>query len=45
MTALIFLDTETCGLSLDDPIWEIAAVCVQWVEAIDARPTRPQPKE
>lgn len=26
MTALIFLDTETCGLGLDDPIWEIALI-------------------
>lgn len=23
---LVFLDTETCGLGLDDPIWEIALV-------------------
>ena len=23
---LVFLDTETCGLGLDDPIWEVAAV-------------------
>lgn len=27
MTApLVFLDTETCGLSPDDPIWEFAAI-------------------
>lgn len=26
MSALIFLDTETTGLSLDDDIWEIAAI-------------------
>lgn len=24
---------------------QVAAVCVQWVQAIDGRPTRPQPKE
>lgn len=23
---LIFLDTETCGLGLDDPIWEVALI-------------------
>lgn len=23
---LVFLDTETCGLSLDDPIWEVGAI-------------------
>lgn len=23
---LVFLDTETCGLGLDDPIWEIALI-------------------
>lgn len=26
MTALVFLDTETTGLSLDDDIWEFAAI-------------------
>ena len=26
MTALVFLDTETLGLNLNDPIWEIAAI-------------------
>jgi hypothetical protein len=26
MTALVFLDTETLGLNLSDPIWEIAAI-------------------
>ena len=26
MTRLVFLDTETTGLSLDDDIWEIAAI-------------------
>ena len=25
-TALVFLDTETLGLGIDDPIWEIAAI-------------------
>ena len=24
--SLVFLDTETLGLGLDDPIWEIAAI-------------------
>lgn len=26
MSAIIFLDTETLGLGLDDPIWEVAAI-------------------
>lgn len=26
MKPIVFLDTETCGLKLDDPIWEIAAI-------------------
>lgn len=26
MTALVFMDTETTGLSLDDDIWEFAAI-------------------
>lgn len=25
-TPLVFLDTETCGLKLEDPIWEVAAL-------------------
>lgn len=28
-TPLVFLDTETCGLDLTDPIWEVAAVRVE----------------
>jgi len=26
MSALVFLDTETCGLGMDDPIWEVALI-------------------
>lgn len=26
MRPIIFLDTETCGLGIDDPIWEIALI-------------------
>ena len=26
MTSLVFLDTETLGLDITDPIWEVAAI-------------------
>ena len=37
-TPLVFLDTETCGLKLEDPIWEVAALRVD----LDGTMTRTQ---